>query len=748
MRTCSARIIPVLWCSGLGLAVSLGLLSGRAEPFQRGRPAPAATTATPGVITQPKGGPLAILVKAWRQSPGAVRRADVEAFATAHASDQTGALARLALGIGSYEQHDYAAAASALKDLPPRLARIADYPSYYLAAAQVELKTTEGVAKESAAVHAAEVRSPLSGRAWIVEARAIQTTQPAEAVRLLREHYAELPQPDGDVTLADSYQAAADSSHAADYYQRVYYQYIAGDAAQRAAAALVTLKDTMGAKYPAPLGAQLLQRAGRLLDSRQYEPARLEFQSVADQTTGLDHERARVRLGQVDFLLGKTAAACSYWTSLDAGQLDAGAERLFDLEECNRRANDETAMMQAVDRLAKDYPQSPWRLKALIGAANRYLVTGRSADFVPLYTAAYQAFPNDPEAGLYHWRVAFQAYMHRQSDAADLLREHVRRYGSHATAGPALYFLGRNYEQNGDLASARACYRKLSGSYQNHYFSMLARERLARPEVTAAVGDSAVEPVLAAVSLSPAPPIATVASGATTARIERSRLLRLAGLDDLADAELRFGARNGGQSPLLGMEMATAADSPHRALHLMKGMAADYLNLSLDSAPRKFWELLFPLPYRADLELYAGQHNLDPFLVAGLIRQESEFDPQALSPANAYGFMQVVPVTGREFARKAGVAHFTTQQLWEPVANLRIGTSILRSMLDRQGGRIEQTLAAYNAGPSRVTLWSSWNEYREPAEFVESIPFNETREYVQAVLRNADIYRRLYSTTH
>jgi soluble lytic murein transglycosylase len=504
----------------------------------------------------------------------------------------------------------------------------------------------------------------------------------------------------------------------------------------------------MGAKYPAPLGAQLLQRAGRLLDARQYDQARTEFQSVADQTTGVDHERALVRLGQVDYLSGKTAAACSYWNSLDAGQLEAGAERLFELEECNRRAGDETAMMQAVDRLAKEYPQSPWRLKALVGAANRYLVTGRPADFVPLYTAAYQTFPTDPEAGLYHWRVAFQAYLHRQSDAADLLREHLRNYGSHATAGTALYFLGRYYEQNGDLASARACYRKLSSGYQNHYYSMLARERLERPEITAAVGDSAADPVLAGVSLPQAPPVATVASVATTARIERSRLLRLAGLDDLADTELRFGARNGGQSPLLGMEMATASDSPHRALHLMKAMSPDYLNLNLDGAPRKFWELLFPLPYRADLELYARQHNLDPFLVAGLIRQESEFDPQALSPANAYGLTQVVPVTGREFARKAGIPRFTTRLLWEPVANLRIGTLILRSMLDSHGGHIEQTLAAYNAGPSRVTLWSGWNDYREPAEFVESIPFNETREYVQAVLRNADIYRRLYSSDH
>jgi soluble lytic murein transglycosylase len=82
--------------------------------------------------------------------------------------------------------------------------------------------------------------------------------------------------------------------------------------------------------------------------------------------------------------------------------------------------------------------------------------------------------------------------------------------------------------------------------------------------------------------------------------------------------------------------------------------------------------------------------------------------------------------------------------LFKPEVNLQLGTYYLKSLFDANGGRWEMTLAAYNAGQTRVTNWLSWYDYREPAEFIETIPFTETRTYVQAVLRNADVYRRLY----
>ncbi len=685
---------------------------------------------------------LAGLVRAYRVAPTPAKRVAIEHYAAGHAKEA--AQARLALGVAAYEQKDYTAAISNLRLAAAGLPKVADYAAYYLAAAEVEAGDFDGVAQDLEPLRRGAVRSPLAGKAWLVEARALKGSDAAAAVRLLREHYAELPQPEGDVTLADCYQAAGNLADAAEFYQRVYDQFFTGDAAARASAALLALKDSMGAAFPEPLPEQRMRRADRLLDARLYTDAQAEYQAIPDQAPQLERDLARVRVGVADFLAGQAAQAYSYLAGLEPAESEADAERLYYMEECARRLGNDGDMLAAVARLAERAPKSAWRLKAMVSAANRYLLINRPDDFLPLYKAAYTDFPGEPAAGLCHWKVTFQAYLQGKSDATDLLREHLRNYPGHATAPAALYFLGRLAEQEGDVAAAKVYYQKLAAAFENYYYALLARDRLRDARLAGAPLSQQASEFTSTLSFPRAKPLETDATAATGVRIERSRLLRSAGLNDLADGELRYGAHTDGQPALLAMEMAASADSPHLGMRAMKSLIPDYLGLPLEAAPRQFWEMLFPLPYRGELTADATSHGLDPYLVAGLIRQESEFDPAALSRANAYGLTQVRPGTGRQYARQAGLRRFSVQSLWQPAVNLKIGTLYLRSLLDQHGGRLEETLAAYNAGPARAAEWLAWGHYREPAEFVESIPFTETRDYVQAVLRNADIYRRLY----
>ena len=176
----------------------------------------------------------------------------------------------------------------------------------------------------------------------------------------------------------------------------------------------------------------------------------------------------------------------------------------------------------------------------------------------------------------------------------------------------------------------------------------------------------------------------------------------------------------------------------------MKHSGISFFTLPVDQVPRLYWHLLFPQPYWPELVANAKKNGLDPYLVASLIRQESEFNAGAVSRANAYGLMQLLPSVGKSMAKKQKIRHFKTSDLLNPQVNLELGTANLKQVLDRFGGQVEYALAAYNAGDTPVRRWMSSNDYKDIPEFVESIPYSETREYVQAILRNREMYRILY----
>jgi soluble lytic murein transglycosylase len=176
----------------------------------------------------------------------------------------------------------------------------------------------------------------------------------------------------------------------------------------------------------------------------------------------------------------------------------------------------------------------------------------------------------------------------------------------------------------------------------------------------------------------------------------------------------------------------------------MKRSKIPFTALDVDDVPKAYWEILFPRPYWVTLKADAEANGLDPFLVAALIRQESEFNAGAVSRANAVGLMQLLPSTGRGLARKDGVKHFNANELLDPTINLKLGTTDLRQAINHYSGQVEYALASYNAGDSPVHQWISTGDYKDVPEWVESIPYSETRDYVQSILRNREMYRAIY----
>ena len=662
------------------------------------------------------------------------------------------AVSDLKAAVAALQSKNEAAAIAALKGLNGRLPQIPDYVAWFRASAEFGAGNYAAVAAALEPIWAQSPASPLAGRGALLGAQAFgQTSNVAGAVSLLRKYYAALPQPQGDLALAKAFAAAGDSVSAAVYAQRVYYGYPASSESAEAATLAASLESQLGDQYPPAMGGVMLGRALKLLNGGQAEQARQELLSLVPRLGGDERDTALVKIGVAQYVAKDTKAAQKYLADLTVQSPEADAERLHYLLLCARRAKDRAAMSSELDELARLHPDSPWRLEALLAMGNSYLVENQVDAYEPLFRACYESFPKEARAAGCHWRVTWAHYLRRNGDARDLLREHLRLFPNSDESSAALYFLGRLAEGADDPSAARPYYGEILREYPNYFYTGLARERMAAlPPLEAAASVSGpVDKFLRTVDFPTRARVRNFEPNARAkVRLARARLLASAGLDDWAEIELRYAAQNEDQPHVMGLELATMAarrSAQDLAIRYLKRYAPDYLYMRIDSAPAEFWKLAFPIPYREELERFARQNNLDPFLVAALARQESEFNPKAVSVSSARGLTQIMPSTGRELSRRLRIRPYSTARLFQPQVNLQMGTYYLRSVVDSVDGRWEAALAAYNAGLSRAKDWSTWGEFREPAEFVETVPFTQTREYIQIVLRNADIYRQLYA---
>ena len=663
----------------------------------------------------------------------------------------TPGLADLGQGINAYNGRDFTGAISHLR-AARSVASLSDYVTYHLAYSELLTGDVDGALAVLTAYRANPVNSsPLAGKMSLVYGRALldkrDPDSAAKALSVLQNDYKLLPQPDGDFAQGLAYEALGEQPQAALSYERVFYEYPNTDLAAQSWTAMERLRTLLGKDFPAASAKQQLDRCERWLEAKQYAKARQEFLTLSESLPGAEKDDAKVGVGASDYLSGSFHAAYVYLKALHVTHPEAEAERLYYLTEAAHKTDEETEMMEAVRLLGEHYPQSAWRLRALIAAGDHYLVRNDREKYIPLFKSAADGFPPDSSTAYSHWKVAWDAYLNGKPDRAVLLREQVERYPDDSRAGTALYFLGRMAEGDGRLGEARAYYSQLNTQFPHFFYGVLARKQM-RERVAGAKADDDAVMWLGDVDWPAHRDLsASAPNAATERRIQRARLLLDAGLPDTAEAELRYGAKMENEQPqLLALELAQSADSSYRALRVMKSFSGDYLATPLDKAPAKFWQMLFPLPYKDDLFVNARERGLDPYDVAALIRQESEFNPTAKSHANAYGLMQLMPTTGRMLGRQQGMKTVPTSLLLNPGVSIRLGTEYLRQQLVNWDGDFFRTLAAYNAGPGRVHQWLQWrSDYREPAEFVESIPFTETREYIQAVLRNADIYREIYS---
>lgn len=526
--------------------------------------------------------------------------------------------------------------------------------------------------------------------------------------------------------------------------QQLYTRLYLGDPTSSESSEAPTAMRQMGFIPPFTV-AQRTRHADGLYMAGQYAAAATEYETLA-------RDPAVVGTAQLNGLLARTAVATfKQMKHVDPSQLarlsdtddEAGATRLYLMMESARDAKDVARVKALVGELEQRFPVSRWTAEALFSAGNMALVANDMPSAIQYYGDLAQRFPNSSMASTSHWHEAWLNYrLGDKKTAARLFDEQIAHYPDDTHTSAAIYWRGvvyQDYEKN--PAAAAACYEKLTHAFRQYYYANLAQQRLA----TLGAVSPATLPQLTHIA-DPDPPDLTTEIPQDDIHVERAQLLANAGLNQYIVPEIGASEGSSTWGAYAEAQIYSSYGENWRALHVLKRRVRGYFALPLDSVPRAYWELLFPRPYWPLLERDSQQQGLDPYLVVSLIRQESEFNPSAISYANAWGLMQLLPHVGSDLARKQHVRPYRMAFLLIPQVNLKLGTIYFREFMDEFNGHPEYALAAYNAGDDRVKAWLANGPYATMPEFVESIPFTQTREYVEAILRNREIYQTLYET--
>ena len=673
------------------------------------------------------------------RAPGAYEQ--LSAFATKNTTNVWGARAALALGYEDFSNKRVPQALGwLLKAQNDTLLR--EYALYWTSQAQLNLGRKAEAYKVLQTLQHDYPNTAL--REQMLQSfapTAVQLGHPQDAIDALNAYAATSSKPELLIERARAYQAAHQLPRAAKDFQAIFYKFPKADEAKPAGVALTQLMRELGKEYPYPGVEMQEQRAQIFYNSRKWREARVEFEkllTMLKDPANPVRQRAQLRIAECRV---QPKGSPSLIASLKTPDLDVDAERLYALSQAYWNAKKESEMFNALNTLAQTYPVSKWNEDGLMSAGNYHWVQLEREKAAEAYQHVVDSFPNGRYALNCEWRVAWVSYLDRKPDADDRLTSFLLKYPTSSNAVDALYWLGRSAERAGNIPHARSFYMKAVERFPETYFGIAAAARLAK------IGPGEESPAEFLEKIPPAPalrPFDEPIPVAAEERWERAQALREVAFDSSAEQELK-NAYFATPSPRFLLEAAQAAfDQGHFGV----GMA--YARSAVPNADaRKFgevpltvWKALFPLPYEAAIRREAAKNDFDPMFAAGLIRQESTFQSDAVSHANAIGMMQLLPKTGRLMARQIKV-RYTKNKLFEPEYNIELGMVYISNLV-QQFGSPEAAAAAYDAGEDRITAWKAERNYEEIPELVESIPFTETREYVQIVLRNAQLYRMIY----
>jgi soluble lytic murein transglycosylase len=593
---------------------------------------------------------------------------------------------------------------------------LARRPIGYLAeaAALAEAECAVGLHEYDAAV---EIYERLAG---------VRTTAPEEVLR----------------RLGGAAKSAGDHRKAAEAFGRVLYDFPLSSVAPLAQTEYAALPNVQ----PLTVGSQRykleLGRAERLFGARRYPEARKVFETLRPIAAGDDREVVDLRLAECDYYQKRFQVARDAIKPYTTKGSRKG-EALFFYALAVGDLGDRAEFLTTVRRIVDEFPTESWAEEALNNQATRHIVDDQDDEADAVFRELYEKYPGGSYAERAAWKAGWRAY--RQERPADTVRFFERAAVDFPRSDyrPAwLYWAGRAHDRLKEPALAEERYMLAAADYMNSYYGRLALRRLdGRKPAPRVLG----EPT----SLLPPPANEPVVRA-------------LLSVDRYEEAlnELRYAQRAWGDSPAIQATIAyvnrkkglTESNTTERfnllrgSITLMRRAYPQFMAAGGQDLPRDILVHIFPLAYWDLIRKHSEQNNLDPYLIAALMAQESTFVPGIRSHANAYGLLQLWPPTARRLARKMKIP-YSTRLLTDPEANVKMGTVYFADLV-REFGGIHLALASYNAGETAVRRWINERPgLTDREEFIDDIPYPETQNYVKRILGTAEDYRRLYGSS-
>ncbi len=497
-----------------------------------------------------------------------------------------------------------------------------------------------------------------------------------------------------------------------------------------------------GVPAPSLTPRERVDRVERLLAGGQATQARIEADVlVAEGISGDPLLRALRVAAEASRRLGKSDEALR---AVDRALLVVSGERratwLLERARLQQARSPQSAIV-TLDRLVREHPKSSEASDALLLRAQLLEAQAQPVEAEATYARLAVGYGDDDDAGRALWRLGWLAWFRRDYEGAKAKWTQLMNLpGGQAFRDNAIYWIGRAHEERGELDLATRQWTESVGREPRGYFGILATARLQRRGAAVPIARELKTPItLPADVLEPL---------RQEPRYAKATALRAAGLGAWADGELDEVARRsaGEMARLYALSTLFAQDARHHlSLRILRREFLPLARAGYAWLPRPFWDMFYPLGWRAEIASAALKGAVDPLLVSAVVREESSYNPLVRSRVGARGLMQLMPDTARPLARARGMDFRDGDLLDDPAANVELGAAYL-GWLVREFGEARLAVAAYNAGPNRVKEWWAARKSDDLEVWVEQIPYNETRNFVRRVSVGYEEYRRLYAS--